>query len=120
MHRHVLETVVILEEGNILFPRFPQCDMLIPLSTLNISHPDTSQCARGAEKKRRWLDEDELRERKDSYFEAYGASLENVTAFKYLGRVIMAGDNYWSAVVDNFQMARKSWGRLSRILSREG
>ena len=32
----------------------------------------------------------------------------------------MAGDYDWLAVVDNLVKARKSWGRLSRILSREG
>ena len=29
-------------------------------------------------------------------------------------------DDYWPAVVSNLQRARKSWGRLSRILIREG
>ena len=41
-------------------------------------------------------------------------------AFKYLGRVITAGDDDWPVLVGNLQKARKSWGRLSRILSREG
>ena len=31
-----------------------------------------------------------------------------------------AGDDDWPAVVGNLVKARKSWGRLSRILSREG
>ena len=53
-------------------------------------------------------------------FEAYGTSLENITAFKYLGRVITAGDDDWPAVVGNLKRARKSWGRLSQILIREG
>ena len=33
---------------------------------------------------------------------------------------MMAGDNDWSAVAGNLVKARKSWGRLIRILSREG
>ena len=53
-------------------------------------------------------------------FEAYGAPLENLTAFKYLGRVMTAGDDYWHAVVGNLQRDMKIWGRLSRILSRKG
>ena len=28
--------------------------------------------------------------------------------------------DYWTAVVGNLQKARKSWGRMSRILIREG
>ena len=37
-----------------------------------------------------------------------------------MGRVLTAVDNNWLAVVGNFGKARKSWGRLSRILIREG
>ena len=32
----------------------------------------------------------------DGDFEAYGAPLENVTAFKYLGRLMTAGDDDWT------------------------
>ena len=61
-----------------------------------------------------------MRESTERAFEAYVAPLENVTAFKYLVRVMKAGDNDWPAVLFNLQRARKSWGRLSHILSREG
>ena len=50
--------------------------------------------------------------------EAYGAPLENVRAFKYLRQVMTAGDDDWHAVVGNLCKARKSWGRLLRILIR--
>ena len=53
-------------------------------------------------------------------FKAYGEPIQNVMAFRYLGRVLTAGDNDWLAVVGNLGKARKSWGRLSQILSREG
>ena len=43
-----------------------------------------------------------------------------MTTFKYLGQVMTAGDYDWPAVVGNLQKARKSWGRLSRILIWEG
>ena len=60
-----------------------------------------------------------MREITERAFEAYDAPLENMTAFKYMGRVMTAGDDDWPAVVGNLQRARKSWGRLSQILSRE-
>ena len=113
LHRRVLDTVVILEEGNLLHPRFPRCNMLVPRSTLNGRHPVTTQCARGAERKRRRLAEAELRESTERAFEAYGKPLENMTAFKYLGRVLTAGDDDWPEVLGNLSKARKSWGRLS-------
>ena len=34
--------------------------------------------------------------------------------------MLTAGENFWLAVVDNLGKAQKSWGRLSRILSRKG
>ena len=61
-----------------------------------------------------------MRESTEREFKAYGDPLENVTAFKYLGRVMTAGYDYWHAVVGNHQRERKSWGRLSRILSQKG
>ena len=42
------------------------------------------------------------------------------TTFKYLGRVMTVVDDNWPAVAGNLVKARKSWGRLSHILSREG
>ena len=53
-------------------------------------------------------------------FEAYGTQLEAVTSFKYLGRILTTGDDDCPAVAGNLGKARKSWGRLKRILRREG
>ena len=43
-----------------------------------------------------------------------------MTEFKYLGRILTATDNDWPSVVGNLRKARRSWGRLSRVLGREG
>ena len=53
-------------------------------------------------------------------FEAYGKQLEAVPSFKYLGRIMTAGEDDLPAVAGNLVKARKSWGRLTWILSREG
>ena len=120
LYRHVLDTVVILEEVNLPHPWLTQWDMVVPRWALNSGHPDTAQCARGTERKRWWLLEEELRERLERAFVAYRETLENVTAFRYLGRVLTTGDDNWLAVIGNHGKARNSWGRLSRILIREG
>ena len=39
LQRHVLEIVIILEEGNLPHPRCPRCNMLVPRITLNGRHP---------------------------------------------------------------------------------
>ena len=80
----------------------------------------TTQSARGADRKRRRLAEAELRESTERALTAYVEPLVNVTAFKYLGRVLTARDDNWPAVVGNISNARNSWERLSRTLIREG
>ena len=53
-------------------------------------------------------------------FEVYRAPIESVTSFKYLGIILTATDNDWTAVVGKLGKAMRSWGRLSRVLGREG
>ena len=53
-------------------------------------------------------------------FSAYGHPLEMVTSFRYLGRVILAADNYWLAAVQNLAKVRAMWSIMTRILNREG
>ena len=96
--RHVRDTVIILEEGNLPHPRCKNCDMLVPRRSLNGRHKDTAMCLSGAERKRRWDTEEEIRESTERAFEAYRGQLESVTRFTYLGRVMTAGDDDWPAV----------------------
>ena len=93
LHRHALNTMVILEEGNFPHLRCAQCNILVPRRALNGGHPATAQCARGVERKRQRLAEAETRESLERAFEAYGEPINNVSEFRYLGRVLMAGDN---------------------------
>ena len=62
----------------------------------------------------------ETREISDRAFEAYGEPIQNISTFRYLGRVLTTGDDDWLTVVCNLGKARKSWGRLSRVMIREG
>ena len=61
-----------------------------------------------------------MRESTERASEAYEEPLEDVTKFKYLGRVMMVVDDDLPAVTGNLCRARKSWGRLLRILRQEG
>ena len=107
--RHVRDTVIILEEGNLPHPRGEECDMLVPWRSLNGRHKDTGMCKSGAIKKQRRETETEIRESTERAFEAYGGQLEDVDSFKYLGRVMTAGDDDWPAVAGNLKKARRSW-----------
>ena len=117
---HVRDIMVILEEGKLPHPRCSRCNMLVLWRDLNRKHHDTAMCRKGAERNRRRMAESELRESTERAFEAYGKPIEAVSSFKYLVRIMTAGDDDWPVVAGNLVKARKSWGRPARILSREG
>ena len=107
-NRHVRDIVIILEEGNLPHPRCPRCDILVPWRALNGRHHSTTQCKKGVERKRCRMAEAELRDITERALEAYGKPLEIVSTFKYLGRVMTAGDGNWPSVAGNLAKARKS------------
>ena len=43
-----------------------------------------------------------------------------VSSFRYLGKILLSSDNYWPEVEQNLWRAWGKWGRLSKILGREG
>ena len=84
VHRHVRDTVVILEGGNHPHPRCPVCDMFITWAALNCHHPVMSLCVQGAESNIRRVAEDEHRVGTVTMFQAYDRPLEIGLPFKYL------------------------------------
>ena len=94
--------------------------MLVLWEARTGTHRRTSQCTRGAERRRRSLAAEEEREVATRAFSAYGRPLEMVTSLKCLGRVILAMDNYCPEVVRNLARANKVWRRIFNIRSREG
>ena len=120
MHRHVHDTVVMLEEVNLPLPWCPQCDLHVSRKALNERHLGTLQCQKGAERKRRRLTETETRKNTERAFHAYGKPTAAVSEFRYLRRLLTATDDDWPAVAGNIRKARMSWGRLARVLGREG
>ena len=120
VHRHVHDTVVILEEGNLPLPRCPRCDLQVSRKALNGRHLETNQCITGTEKKIRRLAAAEGEAATERSFHAYGKRMQSVTEFRYLGRVMSSTDDEWPAVARNLRKARVTWGRLARILVREG
>ena len=92
-HRHVRDTIVILEEGNRPYPRCPKCDVSVSHKPLN-------------GRKRRRLAEEEARAGTVTETTAYGTPLTPVPSFEYLGRVMSASDDEWTAVVRNLRKSR--------------
>ena len=72
VQRHVHDNVVVLEEGNLLLPRCPRCDLQVSRKALNGRHLGTSQCRTGTKRKRRRLVEADTRVTSERAFHAYG------------------------------------------------
>ena len=79
-HRHVHDTVVILEEGNLPLPRCPRCDLQVYRKALNGRHLGTNQCRTGAERKIRRLAAAEGEAETERAFNAYGKRMQLVKA----------------------------------------
>ena len=82
--------------------------------------PEDLQCKKGAERTRRRLEETETRENADLAFHAYRKPMEAMSECRYLGRLLMATDDEWTEMTGNIRKAWVSWGRLVRVLGREG
>ena len=106
VHRHVHDTVVILEEGKLPLPRCPRCDLQVSRRALNGRHLETNQCKTGAERKQRRLATAEIEITSEKAFHAYGKKMRAVTEFRYPGRVMTNTDDNWLAVAGNL---RKAW-----------
>ena len=90
--RNVWDTLFILEEGNLPYPWCPHWKILAPWCDLNGRHLSTAQYAKGLERERRRLVEENLRKILERDFQAYREPLETVTLFKYMVRVMTAGE----------------------------
>ena len=89
-------------------------------AALNKCHTTTALCVRGIVQKIRKMSEEEARAGAAMAFREYGKTLETVTSFEYLRRLITATHYDWTAVIVNLQKALKIWACLYRILGREG
>ena len=108
VHRHVHDTVVILEEGNLPLPRCPRCNMQVSRKALNGCHLETNQCKKGGERKQRRLAAAEVETTSEKAFHAYGNKMWAVTEFRYLGRLMTITDENWPAVAGNLRKAQVS------------
>ena len=61
-----------------------------------------------------------MRENSEQAFHTYVKPMEAVSEFCYLWRLLTATDDDWPTVAGNIRKAGVSWGRLVRVLGREG
>ena len=87
---------------------------------MNGFHKRISQCKKGEGHKRQRLATEESRAVTSRGFSTYRHPLNIVLSFKYLGRMLLAADYYWPAVIQNLSTVRMVWRIMPRILSSEG
>ena len=70
--------------------------------------------------KRRRLVVEETEEQMGRILSEYRTPLTAVSSFRFLGRTLSSTDDDWPEVEQNFRRAQGKWGRLEKILGREG
>ena len=114
---HNKDTIIIAEEGRL--PRCGECGIF--QMSVGSAHQQSADCKRWSKvRKDRETAVVNKKTVAETVFTVQGVSIKNVSEFKYLGRVVNKNDDDWPAVNRNLQKARVAWGRLCRILPKEG
>ena len=119
-HQNPQYSIVILKEGNQPHPWCPQFDMFVPHEALNWAHPTSAMYRRRTERKSRRLVIEETEKHMGEIFSEYGTPLMAVSSFRYLGLTLSSANDDCPVVERNLRRARVKWGRLAKILGREG
>jgi hypothetical protein len=86
---------------------------------MNGRHYETAMCKDGVARKVQYAATERAHLALQQSFTAYGAELERVEVFKYLGRLLAYDDNDAQAVRGNLKKARGVWARLSCTIRAE-
>ena len=107
LHQNEQDTVSIVWEVNLPHHWCSHYNIMVPWAALNVRHPNTAQCDKGANRKRHKLSVEEMRVSIEQDFWVYVFPLASVSSFKYLGQVLMALDYDCTAVVGNLRKSQK-------------
>lgn len=114
--RHPFDSICIAEEG--LLPQCRCCGLRC--STLQPSHYSTDFCKRVTRQRLHWARALHQLEATNTKFFIGDDIIENVSEFKYLGRVLHNTDLDDAAVALNLRKARTCWNFIHRILRSDG
>ena len=119
LRRHPQDLVVCPAEGSLPLPQCDRCGLQISFTAINGRHYETALCKDGVARKVQYAAAERAHTALQQTFTAYGAELERVEVFKYLGRLLAYDDNDARAVRGNLKKARGVWARLSRTIRAE-
>lgn len=115
--------------------RHPTCQLIIPGMKSKVAcgncgvlyaashlkrHQKSARCASDARARRRAALRESQATADAVVFTVDGVPIENVDTFPYLGRPICKDGSDWAAARYNIAQATKQWGKIKRVLAREG
>jgi len=118
-YRHPDDTLCILEEGSVPYPKCGLCGMHVSPFAQAQGHRNTARCQSGAARRRQREAIQEARRAREVIFTIGGVPLESVSTFQYLGRPLSFTDDDWPALHRNLTRARQRWGAIRQVLARE-
>lgn len=115
--RHPSDTIHIVEEG--LLPQCPNCRKF--LHSINDSHLASRSCRQQTIR----FNERNMATTRQAIasqvsFSVEGIPIENISEYKYLGRVLENSDLDHKAVTLNLKNARERWGGMVRLFTADG
>ena len=113
---HLYNSIIIDQEGPL--PQCSSCGMC--LSSIRMSHCRSKFCIALTAKRKSIELARKHAAATQTIFQINNTSIENVSEFKYLGRMISANDRDELAVTARIKAARSKWMQLYRILSADG
>ena len=106
--------------GQIFHPPCERCGMQVSPANISRGHQRSDLCGMLARQRAQARRLRECSKAQTVEFEALGSVLGKVHEFRYLGRILTERDSDWPALRRNLSRARQRWGRISRLLAREG
>ena len=123
MYWYWKSNIEIIQEGPEPLPRCDHCGMHM-LAARMIRHRRMSRRNNATEMHLGWRDVEMAKRCEEMDFILYGREggklVEKVVTFKYLGWPLDQTDDGWLLVRLDIKRERKVWGRLGKILRREG
>lgn len=113
--RHPFDSICVTEEGLL-----PQCRCCGLRAHITPSHYSTKSCKLLTRHRLDWAWALRQLEASNTRFYIGDTAIENVSAFKYLGRILHYSDLDDAAVTLNLQKATKTWSHIHRILRADG
>ena len=86
--------------------------MLVSKYELSIRHPSSDLCQQREDQKYRYLETKNSETGKAMKTTGYSCPITAVYSFKYIGMVLLAPDDDWTAVIRNLHRA---WYKLARL-----